>query len=122
MEEEMKIVRDHCAEFIPPDTIAEHAEPAATFKSRLLGLMFRKSFGAIDAMVLSPCRSIHTFFMRFPLDILCLDSTDTIADIAERVSPWRAFIPCGQVSKIVELPAGAIKLHNIKKGEKIHIY
>ena len=99
--------------------IASSAAPAAGFSSRLMGLMFRKSFGGIDALILSPCSSIHTLFMRFPIDVVCLDASGIVSDLMECLSPWKIFIPRAATLKIVELPAGSIRKHDIRYGDVI---
>lgn len=101
--------------------IARRAEMANTFLARFLGLMFRASFGAHDAMVLSPCGSIHTFFMRFAIDVVCTDPTGKVVDYAKTVRPWRLFVPRWNAKTTLELPSGAIRQHAIAIGDQICI-
>ncbi|MPN20454.1 hypothetical protein SDC9_167833 [bioreactor metagenome] len=45
-------------------------ELAASFRKRFLGLMFRKQMPEDHALLLVPCNAIHTFSMRFPIDVV----------------------------------------------------
>lgn len=89
--------------------IANNAEMATSFIPRFRGLMFRSSFGEFNAMYLSPCSSIHTYFMKFPIDILCLDKNKTIVDMAASISPGKIYIPSKKTYSVIELPHGSIK-------------
>ncbi len=62
---------------------------ADTFLSRLKGLMFLKKMDGFDGMLLSPCNSIHTFFMKFPIDVYFLDKNYQVIKIYENLGPWR---------------------------------
>lgn len=88
--------------------IAHNVEPATTFLGRLRGLMFRKDFGEADALYISPCTSVHTYFMKFPIDILCLDSTGVVVDMVAELPPSRVLIPSKKTRSVLELPAGVI--------------
>lgn len=100
-------------------TLAYDAAHAAGFFQRLLGLMFRKTLGRIDALVLAPCASIHTFFMRFPIDVLCLDASGVVVDTAEKLPPWKIFIPVRPTAKIVECNPGTICKLDARPGDVV---
>jgi uncharacterized protein len=55
--------------------------------SRLLGLAFRAPCG--EALLLPRCRSVHTFGMRFALDLVWLDEGGRVIGVDEAVPPWR---------------------------------
>jgi uncharacterized protein len=100
-------------------SIAESAVEAISFRERLMGLMFRKGFGEIDAMVFPDCRSIHTFFMHFPIDLICLDSSNYVIALCCGLQRSRTFIGVSEITKIIELPTGAIKESGAKVGDKV---
>lgn len=99
--------------------IAHSAGVADSFLSRFLGLMFRSAFGRIDALVLNPCPSIHTFFMRFCIDVVFTDASGRVVDFRESIRPWRCFLPRSGAHTALELPPGSIRTHNIKSGDLI---
>jgi uncharacterized protein len=81
-----------------------HIRVARSARSRLLGLAFREA--APDTALLLPrCRSVHTFGMRFPLDLVWLDAADRVLAVDEGVRPWRVRVRRDAVA-VVEVAAG----------------
>lgn len=67
---------------------------------RILGLIGRRSFAA--ALEIPRCRSVHTFGMRFPLDLVWLDGSRRVIRVDRGVRPWRVR-SCRQARSVVEL-------------------
>lgn len=65
-------------------------EIADTFWSRFKGLMGRSTLPRGQAMLLKRCDSVHTAWMRFPIDLVYLDATGKVLGTRHRVMPWRA--------------------------------
>ena len=76
--------------------------------SRILGLMFKKSLPKNRGLLLIPCNSIHTFFMRFPIDVIFLNKHNTIVGIYRNLKPWRITKIFFTAKKVLELPANSI--------------
>ena len=66
--------------------ISEKVVEAVNIKDRCLGLMLKKSFHG-ESLFLSPCNSIHTFFMNFKIDVLFLDKDLKVVKYFERCLP-----------------------------------
>ncbi|MFH1538512.1 MAG: DUF192 domain-containing protein, partial [bacterium] len=115
----MKIIHESKIQYCRQRAIATRAELADRFWSRLRGLMFRNSFGDADAVILDRCRSIHTFFVKFSIDVVCLDYSDEITGLFESLRPGKIFMPRNQTSTIVELPPGTIKIFSIEPGDSL---
>lgn len=79
---------------------------ADTFLSRLKGLMFQKQMEASAGLLIQRCSSIHTFFMRFPIDVIYLDKEYRIL-YTETVLPWRIGKIVRHTRHILELPWGS---------------
>lgn len=96
--------------FLKKDKIilAEKLEIAESFKDRLLGLMFSTSLGPRDALMLTPCKSIHTFFMNYPIDVLFLDKENKIVKIYKNMVPWRMTGFCFRAEKVIELKGNSL--------------
>lgn len=62
---------------------------ADTFMTRLLGLMGKASFAKEKAMLFKGHPSVHTCFMRFPIDIVFLDKDMRVTEVTENLKPWR---------------------------------
>jgi hypothetical protein len=103
--------------------LADEVEVADTFWKRFRGLMFRRRFPWGKALLFKPPKPgryrIHMFFVRFPIDLLYLDSRYTVVELRPRLKPWRTHRPKALSNYIVELPAGSISRFHIKKGHKL---
>lgn len=74
-------------------TVVARLIVADRFWSRFKGLQWRRRLPDAEGLLLVPCRSVHTFWMRFSIDILFLDETGRVLEIRRRVPPWRMVIP-----------------------------
>ena len=78
---------------------------AETRRARLLGLAFRRAPPDGWALLFPRCRSIHTFGMRFPIDVVFLDLWGWPVDIRRAVPPRRV-VRCRHADAVVEMRAG----------------
>ena len=88
--------------------VAARVERARSFGARPKGLLGRDGLPAGDALAIEPCNSIHTFFMRFPIDVLFLANDGRVVRAVERLPPWRATRIYPQATQVVELAAGSL--------------
>ncbi len=91
-------------------------EVADTARKRAFGLMGRKRLAADEGLWLEPCNGIHTFFMRFPIDVLILDSEGKALRTFVGMRPWRICLPMRGGRTVVELPAGTLATREIRVG------
>lgn len=99
--------------------IAQEAECAFSLGQRLKGLLGRSSLTAKQGMVLKPCSSIHTFFMRFSIDVLFLDKNMQVIKAIQNMPPNRLG-PMVWGSKLaIELPAGQIGQTKTQVGDRV---
>lgn len=99
------------------------------FFSRLAGLMFSKRLPADQAMLLTWSSSVHTAFMRFPIDLVYLDENGCAIKCVERLRPWRC--SSGRLRSqqerastlpachVLELAAGSIARLGISPGDRL---
>ena len=87
-------------------TIVSAGRVADRFWARLIGLMLARPLPAGAGLVIEPCSSIHTQFMRFPIDVLYVNKDDEIVGIDRNLRPWRIGRFYKKVHYVVELPAG----------------
>ncbi len=89
--------------------------------TRILGLMFRsKPPQGADGLLLDPCNSIHTCFMRYSLDVAFLNSQYKVIKIIRGLKPWRMTWIYLKASKTLELPAGKLPL-DIREGDVLEV-
>jgi uncharacterized membrane protein (UPF0127 family) len=98
------------------ETIADKAIIASTFLGRLQGLMGKKELLPGTALVLHPCRSIHTFFMRFPIDVVFLNKEGMVVFLISELSPYRVSPYISKAETVIELPPGTIE-KEIQSGD-----
>jgi uncharacterized membrane protein (UPF0127 family) len=77
---------------------------AGTNRARLLGLAFLDREEAGEGLFIPHCRSVHTFGMRFPLDLVFLDSESRVIRLRREVPPSR-IIRCPEAAAVLELPS-----------------
>ena len=91
---------------------------ADTAPSRMKGLLGRRSLEAGEGLLLSPAGSVHTAFMRFPIDVVFLDADLEVLEVRDSVPPWRAAARRG-AKAVVELPAGEARRRRIVPGMRL---
>src|SRR6266403_3497709 len=62
---------------------------------------------------------IHTFFMKFPIDVLILDDELKVAKLVERLQPFRIFVWNPLLKHVIELPEGEIKKQHVNLGDTV---
>lgn len=88
------------------EVVIEHLEIADSIWSRFRGWMLRRSMPPSSAILIRPCKSIHTMWMRMTIDVTFLSKDNTVLGTRKSVRPWRiAFAPRG-TSGVLETPAG----------------
>jgi uncharacterized membrane protein (UPF0127 family) len=95
--------------------VCEHCLLAETMFARLRGLLGRSGLSSGEGMLLRPAASIHTAFMRFPIDAVFLDREDRVLKVAAQVPPWRA-AACRGSRTVLELPAGEAARKGLRPG------
>jgi len=105
------------------EVLANRVELADTFWRRFRGLMFRRRFprgSAIFFKLHKPGRyGIHMFFVKFPIDLIYLDSKFVVVELRVGLKPWRTHRPKAITNYLIELPAGTISRLKVKIGHKI---
>lgn len=112
----MKLINTHTG-----CILASRVEFATTFLARLKGLLGRSSLPQNAALVLCPCSSIHTFFMKFPIDVVFLDSNFKVVEVIENIPPFRFSRIVKGARLAVELPAGTISKTGTLPGHQIEL-
>ncbi len=98
--------------------VVERCLVAARPLRRMRGLLGRRDLPAGEGILLTPAASIHTFFMRFPIDAVFLDREHVVVDIARDVRPWRA-VGRRRAHAVLELPAGESARRGLRPGEEL---
>jgi uncharacterized membrane protein (UPF0127 family) len=100
-------------------SLATRATRAASPWARFVGLMGRRTLPPGEGLHLSPCSSVHTWFMRIPIDVLYLDRDHRVVKIVPALRPWRFSWGARGAHSVFELPAGTIAATNTAVGDQI---
>ena len=100
--------------------LAADLEAALDSRSRRRGLLGRDGLAEHHALVLAPCNAVHTFFMRFPIDVLFVARDGRVLKIVERIGAWRVAASLRAFATI-ELPAGALRRAGVARGDCVAI-
>ena len=88
--------------------------------ARMRGLMGREGLPAGEGVLITPAPSIHTAFMRFPIDVLFLDREMQVLEIVEQLVPWRIASKRGARS-VLELAGGESARLGLQVGDELEV-
>lgn len=94
------------------------AEVARSRRARTRGLLGRD--GVEGALVLRPCRAVHTLGMRFPLDVAFCDEDMTVVRVV-RMPRHRVGLPVWRARSVIEAQAGAFARWNLRPGDRLEV-
>jgi uncharacterized protein len=94
---------------------------ADTFLRSLVGLMGKHSLPEGHGLWIVPCQSVHTFWMRFPIDVVFLDKDRRVVHLVERLRPFRISKHVSKARSVIELPASVIHQTMTQVGDHIEI-
>lgn len=100
--------------------VCERCVLADRMLARMRGLLGRKELPAGEGMLITPESQVHTWFMRFPIDIVFLDADYTVLGVRESVRPWR-MAGCRGARAVLELRAGTCARHAIRPGDRLSL-
>ena len=100
------------------EVVASEIELAADSRTRNRGLLGRSGLADGAVLIIAPCNAIHTFFMRFPIDLVFVDRNGLVKKLYRDVRPWRIRVSVGAFA-VLELAAGSVDRRSISLGDRI---
>ena len=94
---------------------------ARSLWAKFWGLMGRRPLPDGQGLLLKPCTSVHTFFMRFPIDVIFLDRTSKVVKIIPAMKPWRAALGGRGAHSALELNGGSAEAAGLEVGDTLAI-
>lgn len=93
-----------------PDRVSNlcNVRRADSFLTRLVGLLSRRSLGDEEGLIIVPCASVHTFWMRFSIDLVFLDRQHRVLGISENVKPNRVRVAPNGTFAVLEIAQGNV--------------
>jgi uncharacterized membrane protein (UPF0127 family) len=102
-------------------TVIENVAEASTTLSRMIGLLGRSSLGTNEALWIDRCPTIHTFFMKFAIDVVFVDNKLSVKACYHNVKAWRLILPVWGARSVFEMPVGAISRGQIEVGDQLNV-
>ncbi len=100
--------------------VCSRCEVADTPFARMRGLLGRSGLDADAGLLIRPTNSVHTAFMRFPIDVVFFDRDLRVLRIAAELPAWRAAVRRG-AKGVIELPAGAAARAGLREGDVLRL-
>ncbi|MGB8479440.1 MAG: DUF192 domain-containing protein [Acidobacteriaceae bacterium] len=98
--------------------LADQVEVADRGAKRRKGLLGRDRLGPEEGLWIVPCESVHTFGMRFPIDLVYVDRKLRVRKVRSGVPPWR-MSACLSAHSVIELASGAAFASKTQIGDQL---
>jgi uncharacterized membrane protein (UPF0127 family) len=98
--------------------LATEADIADTSKKRRVGLLKHQSLDPGQGLWIAPCEAIHTFGMKFPIDVVFMDRKKKVMKVRENMCRGRMTL-CLWAHSVLELPVGAIAGSQTQPGDEL---
>jgi uncharacterized membrane protein (UPF0127 family) len=103
------------------EVLADRITVATSKVDRGVGLLKHDSLANGEGLLITPCRGVHTCFMRFTIDVIALDASGVVVDAVEALVPWRIRLPRRGSVSVLELPEGSLARTNTERGHHIEL-
>jgi uncharacterized membrane protein (UPF0127 family) len=110
-------VRHHGAERV----LVSRLEAALDSATRKKGLLGRDGLDPGTGLAIAPCGGIHTFFMRFPIDVVFVARDGRVVKVRHAVKPWRLALAVTAFC-VIELPAGTAARSETRAGDRLELF
>lgn len=98
--------------------LADRVEVADRGVKRSKGLLGRDGLEPGEGLWIVPCEAVHTFFMRFPIDLVYVDRDKRVKKVRSDVMPWR-MSACLSAHSVVELASGTVRETQTESGDQL---
>jgi hypothetical protein len=100
--------------------IGDAIETAESSAARRTGLLKHHKLDDGAGLWIVPCEAVHTFFMKFAIDLIYIDRQHRVKATVRAVRPWR-FSACLPAHSVLELPVGTIDRTQTQKGDELEL-
>jgi len=101
------------------EVLARSARLAASLIERMVGLLAHRGLEPGEGLILPSCRSIHTWFMRFPIDAVFVDRSWRVVALQRAMGPWRISPLIWKAWAVIEVSSGTIERLRLQVGDQL---
>lgn len=101
--------------------IADQVEVASTLVQRIVGLLGKSEFTKGKALWIHRCASIHTFFMRFPIDVVFVDKDLKVCKVVKNIKPFRMANAYFRGHSVFEFTSPHPVLNELQTGDTLYV-
>jgi uncharacterized membrane protein (UPF0127 family) len=112
---QMRITDQSGKIYFPNCSVAENAI------ERMIGLLGKKNLDSDECLWIEPCNSIHTFFMKFPIDVAFTDAKGEVVAVYTNLKPWKHSRIHFRAKSVLEAKAGSFEKLKIQKGKVLKL-
>ena len=98
--------------------LAEAADVADTSAKRRTGLLKHSGLDPGQGLWIAPCESVHSFGMKFAIDVVYLDRKKKVRKVRKNMVPFRVSA-CLTAHSVLELPVGVIEASRTQAGDQL---
>jgi len=102
------------------EVIADFVRVADNPWTRMVGLLGKRELPLDQALLIRPCSSVHTFFMRFDMDAIFIDRENRVLKVVQNMRPFR-FAGARRSHAVIEFMGGALKDGQLQPGDQLLI-
>lgn len=99
--------------------IATKVRIANTFFKRFIGLLCDKKIEAHEGLLIDPCNQVHTFGMKFDIDVVFVSKSGEIIHTESQMTPGKVSPTIIKCQKVLELKSGTVEKKCIMNGKRI---
>jgi len=101
-------------------SIGDSIDTAESSAQRRTGLLKHDKLNPGTGLWIIPCEAVHTFFMKFAIDLIYLDRKHRVRGLVRALRPWRLSM-CLPAHSVLELPPGTIDRTHTQKGDELEL-
>lgn len=101
--------------------LLDNVEIADSFFSRLRGLLGRTELKEGQGLIIKPCNSIHTFGMKFPIDVAFVDQNNKVIKIMENTAKAKVSPIVKNSKYVIEARSGEFQAKNLQVGDLVEV-
>jgi uncharacterized membrane protein (UPF0127 family) len=102
-------------------TLVTAGRVADNYWTQLRGLIGHRPLEPGEGLLIPRCNSVHTHFMRFPIDVLFVDRDHQVVAVTDTMKPWRFGRIHRRASYVIELPSGTVAGTGTRPGDQLRV-